>query len=168
MASKKIIMVLPPLDFDGTAYQVIRRALESRGHTVAVTSIAEGGVTASDGVSAPVNVRLRDVKTWDYDAFIFVGGEGARLYFDDEQVRKLAKDVKYKTVGATGSAVAILALAEVLNGKKATGPHELVPLLTRNGATFTNQMLQVDDKIVTLQDTAGAEQFANAIAKAVE
>lgn len=168
MATKKIMMVLPPRDFDGRAYETTRRLLEGRGHTVAVTSVAQGAVTSDDGMSVPVTVGMKDIKTWDYDAFVFIGGEGASLYFDDEQVRKLAKDVKYKTVGATGSAAVVLALSEVLSGKKATCPHEWAHLLLRQGARFTNQPLEVDDKIVTAQDASIAEHFANAIAKAVE
>ena len=168
MAAKKIMLVLPPRDFDGQAYETVRRVLEGRGHTVAVTSTAQGAVTSEDGLSVPVNVGMKDVKTYDYDAFVFVGGEGARLYFDDESVRKLAKDVKWKTVGATGSAAVILALSEVLDDKKATCPHEYAGLLVRQGASFTNQPLEVDGKVVTAQDAASAEHFANAIAKAVE
>jgi len=168
MAAKKIMMVLPPRDFDGRVYETVRRVLEGRGHTVAVTSVAQGAVSSEEGTSVPVNVGIRDVKTYDYDAFVFVGGEGARLYFDDERVRKLARDVKYKTVGATGSATAILAVSGVLEKKKATCPHEWADLLLRRRAILTGRPLEVDDKIVTLADATAAEQFANAIAKAVE
>jgi putative intracellular protease/amidase len=89
-------------------------------------------------------------KTWDYDAFVFIGGESAPSYFDDQQVRKLASDVKYKTVAATGSAGVILTLAEVLSGKKATCSPEYGSLLVRRGARFTNQGLEADGKIITL------------------
>lgn len=165
--AKKIMMVVPPNDFDGQVFEAVRRALEGRGHTVAVTSLGSNA-TADDGMSVRVNVPIRNVKSYDYDAFVFIGGEGARILFDDPQARSLAKDVKYKTVGATGNAAVILALSEVLTNKKATCPHEYALWLTRHGARFTNQPLEVDEKIITLQDSALAEQFANAVAKAVE
>ncbi len=168
MATKKIMMVLPPRDFDGGVYELARRVLEGRGHTVVVTSVAQGAVTASDGASVPVNVAIQDVKTYDYDAFVFIGGEGASMYFDDQQVRKLATDVKWKTIGATGNAAVILALAEALKGKKATAPANSVHWLVRNGAVFTGRPMEVDGKVITLQDSSATEQFANAIAKAME
>ncbi len=168
MAGKKIMVVLPPRDFDGPVFDTIRRVLEGRGHKVAVASVARGAVTSSDGMSVPVTVGIKDIKTWDYDAFIFVGGEGAKLYFDDPEVRKLAKDVKYKTVGATGNAAVILALSEVLEKKKAACPYEYADLVRRHGAVLTGRPLEVDDKIITLQDPAVAEQFANAIVNALK
>lgn len=166
---KKIMMVLPPRNFDGRAYQTIRRALESRGHKVAVSSIVSGAVSPEDdGESAPVDVRIHEIKTYEYDAFIFVGGEGARFYYDDDRVRQLVKDVKYKTIGATGNAAVILALAEALNGKKVTCPPECADLVIRQGGVFTGQPFEVDEKVITLRDSSVAEHFANAVAKALE
>ena len=168
MSAKKIVMVLPPRDFDGDVYEVTRRVLESRGHQVAVTSIVQGVITSDEGQSVPVNVRIGDIKSYDYDAFIFIGGEGATLLFDDPQVRKLADDVKWKTLGATGNATAILALANALKDKKVTGASEFGSLVVRRGASFTNRPMEVDGKVITLQDVSAGEQFANAIAKAIE
>ena len=166
--AKKIMMVLPPRNFDGRAYQTIRRALESRGHKVAVSSIVPGAVSPDDGESAPVDVRIHEIKTYEYDAFIFVGGEGTKLYFDNDRVQQLVKDVKYKPLGATGNATVILALAEALGGKRVACPAEFADLVIRKGAIFTGQPFEVDEKIITLQESAVAEHFANAVAKAVE
>lgn len=168
MAAKKVVFVLPPRDFDGAAYEGTRRVLEGRGHKVSVTSIAQGTVTSQDGLSVPVDVNIKDIKTYDYDAFVFIGGEGAPILFDDERVRKLAKDVKYKTIGATGNATVILALSDVLEKRKATGPFEYADLLVRRGASFSDRPLEIDGKVITLQDTSIVEQFANAISKAME
>ena len=166
MASKKIMLVLPPRDFPADVCTTIRQVLAGHGHTVTATSVARSA-TSDDGRSVPVDVPLKDVKTWDHDAFVFIGGEGTRLYFGDEQVIKLAKDVKYKTLGATGNAAVILALAEALKGKRATTDTDWAQLVERHGARYTGRPLEVDDKVITLQDAAAAEQFANAMAKAL-
>lgn len=149
-------------------YRAARCVLEGRGHTVSVTSVAPRAATSEDGVSVPVSVRIGDIKTYEYDAFVFVGAEGARAYFDGERVRKLPKDVKFKTVGATGNAPVILALSEVLKDQKATCHAQFAGLLIQEGAVFTNRPLEVDGKIATVKDASNAEQFANTIAQAVE
>jgi len=168
MASKKVMLVLPPVRFDGHVFEVARRVLTERGHKVAVTSVAPVATAEKDGMSVPADVPITELKTYDYDAFVFLGGEASRIYFDDPRVRKLTDDVKWKTVGATGEASAILALSGVLKGKKATGDYRYAGLMAAQGAVFTNQPLEVHEKIITLQDQNAAEQFANAIAKAIE
>ena len=170
MARKKVMMVLPPRDFDEEAYTAIRRTLEGRGHTVSVTSVITGSVRSEKGSSASVDVRLHDVQQYQYDAFVFVGGEGAKLYFEDERVQKLASDVKFKTIGATGDAAVVFALAGLLKKKRATGPSQFAGLLVEHGATYTSSPIEVDDKIMTLRDSSSstATQFANMLGEAIE
>lgn len=168
MAEKKILMVVPPRDFEGQGYEIARRVWEGRGYKVSVASLDRGTATAEDGSSVPVDVAIKDIKYYNYDAIVFIGGEGARLLFDDKDVQKLAKDAKYKTLGATGNAAVILALAGVLEGKKATAPIDTAGWLVEKGATFTGRLLEVDGKVLTLQEPLGAEHFANALVKALE
>lgn len=168
MASKKILVVLPPRDFDEQEFFTLKRLAEGRGHKVFVGSIASGAVESSNGVSVLVDVRLRDVKTYEYDAVVFLGGEGARIYFDDPQVRKLASDVKYKPIGATGNAALLLSEAGILSKKKVTAPYEVADWIVRGGATYTGRPIEVDDKLVTAQGPTLAEPFTNALLKAIE
>ncbi len=168
MASKKILVVLPPRDFDENEFFTLKRMCETRGHKVSVASIASGAIESSRGISVLVDVRLQDVKTYEYDAVIFMGGDGARIYFDDPQARKLASDVKYKTLGATGNATVLLSQAGVLSKKKVTAPYEWADWIIRGGATFTGRPLEVDDKLITAQSPALAETFANALLKTIE
>ncbi len=168
MASKKILVVLPPRDFDEQEFFTLKRICESRGHRVFVGSIASGAVESSNGVSILVDVRLRDVKTYEYDAVVFLGGEGTRIYFDDPQARKLASDVKYKTLGATGNAAVLLSEAGILSKKKVTAPYEYAEWVVRGGATYTGRPLEVDDRLITAQGPTLAEPFTNALLKALE
>jgi protease I len=133
-----------------------------------VTAINRGAAVAEDGMSVPIDERVVDVKTYQYDAYLFIGGEGARIYFDDEYVHKLANDVKYKTVAAIGNAAMILARTEVLKKKKVTCPPEYAGYVIEAGAEYTGTPLEVDEKVITLRDTSGTEQLANALAEAVE
>nr|MBC7243872.1 DJ-1/PfpI family protein [Chloroflexota bacterium] len=168
MAGKKVLLIMPPRDFDDNYYEAIRRALEWQSHTVKVASLGVGVIRGSQGIAVPVDVKVDDVKSYDYDAFIFVGGDGATLLFDYDKARQLAKDVKYKVLGAIGNATAILGLAGAVEKKRVTGPIEVARWLVSSGATYTGRPLEVDEKMITAQDHSVAEQFANAVVKALE
>ncbi|MBC7231925.1 MAG: DJ-1/PfpI family protein [Chloroflexi bacterium] len=168
MAGKKVLLVMPPRDFDDDCYEGIRRALEQQAHTIQVASLGTGVIRGSQGTAALAEVKLDNVKSYDYDAIIFIGGEGATLLFDYEKARQLAKDAKYKVLGAIGNAVAILALSGAAEKKRATSPTEWAGWLVEGGATYTGRPLEVDDKFITAQDATVVEQFANAVVKALQ
>jgi protease I len=114
------------------------------------------------------DVSLDDLKTWEYDAVIFVGGPGTRQLFDHEKATKLAKDCEYKVLGALGLAPGILANGGVVKGKRVTAETSVAPLLRQKEGRFTNQPLEVDEKLVTAAGARYAEHFGNAILKALE
>jgi len=168
MSEKKILMVVPPQGFNDQQYEICRRSWESRGHKVSVASLERGGARSEGGTAIWVDTALKDVKSYDYDAIVFLGGEGARLLFDDEAARKLAKDAKYKVLGASDGGVILLALAGALDGKKVTGLPESVSWLSKGGATYVGEPIQIDDKLITVQDASMSEQLASAVVKALE
>ncbi|MGQ9554469.1 MAG: DJ-1/PfpI family protein [Anaerolineae bacterium] len=167
MAAKKVVIVLPVRGFSEEEYRAVRYALERRGHTVAIAGLFPDSAEAADGTSVPVDKRIRDIKTYEYDGYVFLGGEGVRIFFENEDARKLAKDISYKTIGASGEAVAFLALAGALKKKKVTGPTGWIDILKRNEAVYTGRPMEIDDKIITTQDASLGERFGNAIAEAL-
>jgi len=163
LSDKKALLVLPPRDFEFKEYEITRKALESNGVKVEIASSFPGGHRSTSGRFAYCDKRIKDVKYYDYDAIVFVGGPGAKMFFDDEDVKKLAKDAEYKILGAISTAPGILAAAGVLKEKMATGDTSIAGTLESNGATFTNRPLQVDGKIVTAKDSRVAPHFAAAV-----
>jgi protease I len=168
MASKKVVVILPPRGVDEEEFRIVRGTLERHGHSVATASVFAGSVEAADGTSLPVDMRLFDIKTYQYDGYVFLGGEGVKALIGHPQVTKLVKDVSYKTIGASAEAVALVAAAGGLSKKKVTAPAEWMDVLRRNGAVFTGRPLQKDGKIVTVQSGSSAEMFANAVAEALD
>ncbi len=166
MAEKKILIV-PPQGFHDEQYQVCRRIWEHRGHKVSVASLVEAA-RGEAGTAIPVDIAIKDVKSYDYDAIVFLGGEGARLLFDDEPTRKLAKDAKYKVMAASDKAVVLLSLAGALEDKKVTGPSDSLSWLLKGKAQYTGEPMRVDDKLITVQDPGMSEQMANAVLTALE
>lgn len=165
MARKKVMIVLPPRDFDADMYLTFRRVLEGRGHEVGATSVLSGAVMSSDGRTIPVEENIHHITRYLWDAYIFLDGEGVRLYFDDPHIKKLLDDVKFKTVAAVGSATVLLAQAGMLTrGKKVTGDYHFAHMIVESGGKFTGAPIEVDDKILTLSEPNYAEPFANLIA----
>ena len=167
MTEKKILMVVPPQGFHDGQYEVCRRLWERRGHEVSVASLG-GAARGKAGTAIPVDMAIRDVKSYDYDAIVFLGGEGARLLFDDEPTRKLAKDAKYKVLAASDSAVVLLSLAGALEDKKVAGPPDSVSWLVKGKAQYTGEPIRVDEKLITVQDPGMSGQLANAVITALE
>jgi protease I len=168
LTNKKALMVLPFRDFEDKEYDIPKRILEARGIKVTIASEHPGELRGAKGTMARADMSLDDVKYSDYDAIIFVGGNGAARYFDNKTVLKLAKDAKYKILGATSNATVILANAEVLKDKRATGHPSVVGFLRAQKAQYTGQPVEVDEKIITAQGVSFAETFGNAIIQAIQ
>lgn len=168
MAEKKILIVVSPYRFNDRQYEVCRRFWEGHGYKVSLASLERGAAWGESGMAVPVDMALSDVKTYDFDAVVFLGGEGARRLFDEESARKLAKDVKYKVLGASDDAVVLLSLAGVLENKKVTGPPESAGWLAKGKAVYTGEPIQVDDKLITIRDAGMSEHLAREIVKALE
>ncbi len=168
LADKKALLVVAPTEFDAAEFETTRKVLEGRGLQVKVASTNLGAARATTGLMVRPDVSLDDVKTWEYDAVIFVGGPGARQLFDHEKATKLAKDCEYKVLGALGLAPGILANGGVVKGKRVTAETSVAALLRQKEGRFTNQPLEVDEKLVTAAGGRYAEHFGNAILKALE
>ncbi|MCS6862754.1 MAG: DJ-1/PfpI family protein [Abditibacteriales bacterium] len=170
VAGKKVLMVLPEFNFEDDEYALTRRMLESRGAKVNVASIRKGSVRGKKGTWVKVDMLVDEVKTWDYDAFIFVGGEGTRTIWHHPQVLKLAKDTDHKVQGAIDLAPAILAHANAHKDKRrrATAALAVARMLAEKGFRFTGEPVVVDEKLVTASAPTYVQPFAQALLKTME
>ena len=111
------------------------------------------------------DVLIGKVKVEDYDAVIFVGGVGAKEYFESEAAHKLAReaDEKEKIVAAICIAPSILANAGILKGKKATAYPSEKTNLEAKGAVFVDENVVVDGRIITANGPGAAAEFGEAI-----
>jgi putative intracellular protease/amidase len=168
LSDKKVLMVVANQGFDRTEYEVTRRVLESRGVKVTVAAPELGEAVSEDGRSARATVRLGDVKSWDYDAVVFVGGSGARRLAELEAATKLAKDAEYKPLGALGAGALILARAGVVKAKRVTGDPVAADATRDKEGFYTGQPLEVADKTVTARGHRYAESFGQALLKVLQ
>ena len=164
----KALFVIAPVDFRDEEYFVPKQILEGGGIKVTTTSTVEVS-TSKFGKRVGIDILLENVDS-DYDVIIFVGGHGARDYFDKQTAlnlaRKFLEDGKFVTAICIGPA--ILAKAGVLNGKRATvwahsNNKEGVDILEENGAKYVNQDVVIDEKVITANGPEAAEKFGKKI-----
>jgi len=169
LSSKKVIMIIAPEDFRDEEYFHTRESLEKRGVNVEVTSLQKTAVSAIDHTKVEVDKLLNEVNE-DYDAIVFIGGAGAKVYFDNEDALSLAKNYyeNGKIVAAICIAPLILAHAKLLQDKQATCWDGARDELSTFGAEFTGNDVTVDGKIITANGPKAACEFGENIADALE
>ncbi|TSC53212.1 MAG: protease I [Parcubacteria group bacterium LiPW_72] len=167
---KKVLIIVSPRDFRDEEYFIPKGLLKKAALTVDTASTALGIAYGVMGGEAEVNLLLEKVEVKDYAAVVFIGGPGARSYFDHPEVHRIAQEAaKMKMVlAAICIAPVILARSGVLAGRRATVwtsalDKSAVRDLERGEATYLAEELVIDDNIITAQGPAAASKFAAAI-----
>jgi protease I len=147
----KVLMVIAPERFRDEELFITKEELEKDGHETVIASTTRGDCPGSRGGFASAALTLAEVRTEDYDAVVFVGGGGSKIYFANEEALRIAKEMyKRKTVvAAICLAPVILANAGVLKGKNATVAGTEARTLESKGAKYTGPGVTVDGNIVT-------------------
>lgn len=165
---KNVIMIIAPENFRDEEYFHTRESLEKKGIHVDTASTAKEAVSSVDKVKVDVDKSLSEVHL-DYDAIIFIGGSGAKIFINNEKALSLAKEYfeSNKIVGAICIAPLILANAGILKDKRATiweGAHKE---LTGFAVNYTAQKVEIDGNIITANGPQAAYNFGEKIADAL-
>ena len=146
-----VLMVIAPERFRDEELFVTQEELERAGHTTVIASLKRGVCPGSRGGFATATLTLAEVRAEDYDAVVFVGGGGSKIYFANDEALRIAKamDTAGKIVAAICLAPVILANAGVLDGKNATVAGTEARTIESKGARYTGPGVTVDGKVVT-------------------
>lgn len=171
---KNIVMIIASDNFRDEEYFIPYEMFQKEGAKVITASSVKGEIIGVEGGEAKSTLTLKDVNMKDFDAAVFVGGEGAKEYFDNNDAHRIAQETvaKLKTVGAICIAPVILAKAGILSGKKATvwsTPYDKsgIEELKRAGCIVSEERVVKDKKIITADGPAVAENFAKAVIEAI-
>jgi protease I len=170
LLGKSVLFIIAHKDFRDEEYLKPRQILEAKGANIFVASSSLEVARGMLGAEVKPDILLDEVNVGDYDAFIFVGGVGAREYWDDERAHEIARKAieEGKILAAICIAPTTLARAGVLDGKRATAfPSEAKELKAR-GATFTGKAVERDGLIITAKGPEAAVSFGEEIARALE
>jgi len=167
LRNKNILFIIPPKDYRDEELIEPRRLLESYN---AKTFISSNNVKESKGMlgsRVTINLDLEEIKVSEYDAIVFVGGIGSKLYWEDKIPLNIAKEakIKGKVIGAICLATGILANAGLLKGIKATGWEDTKLIIEKNGGIYIESGVTISGRIITAQGPRYAKEFGEAIAK---
>ncbi|MDI6902929.1 MAG: DJ-1/PfpI family protein [Methanocellales archaeon] len=167
LAGKSVLMVIAPENFRDEELSYPKRIFEDAGARVVIASKITAPAKGMLGMETTPDISLDQVVVDDYGAIIFVGGSGARTYFDDSRVHSIAKEAyeQGKIVAAICIAPVILANADILDGKNATVFSSEISSLELRGAHYTGESVTQDGNIVTANGPAASKQFAEKIAE---
>ena len=143
--------------------------LDGAGVETVTASTRTGVINGMLGGSAEARILVRDIVVNDYDAIIFIGGSGAREYFDSGVALDIAREAadKRKVLAAICIAPSVLANAGVLTGVRATSFVSERARLQRAGAIYTGAPVERDGPIITGRGPEAARLFGEAVADAI-
>lgn len=165
LTGKKILMIIAPQKFRDEEFLIPQKVLRREGAEITVASKNVKKSKGMLGEEVVVDKDIKEINVLDYDAFIFVGGIGASVYFSDEEVLDLVKNAyqNNKIIAAICIAPSILANAGIIKGKKATAFFSEEDNLREKGADFIKEKVVIDGKIITASGPEAAADFAQAI-----
>jgi protease I len=168
-AGTRVLMIIACSQFRDEELATPKEVFEKEGFKVTVASDKTEGCKGMLGAEAKVDGLLGDMSARDFDAVVFVGGSGAKVFFDDADAHRVAKeaDEAGKLLAAICIAPSILARAGVLKGKKATvwKGEEYVGILKDGGSVYEGESVVVDGRIVTANGPDAAQAFGEKIAE---
>ena len=169
LSGLKVVMIIAEEDFRDEELQKPKEILERYGAKVVIASSTTNIATGMLGMKIKPDILINEIKVEEYDAIIFVGGSGASQYWNDPIAHSIAKEAikKDKILCAICIAPVTLANAGVLQGKKATVWPSEAERIKNMGAIYTGANVEIDGKIITANGPAAAEEFGEAIAKAL-
>lgn len=166
---KSVLMVIAPEGFRDEEYAHPKEVLESRGALVTTASTRPGRCVGKLGAIAEATLSVAEADALEFDAVVFVGGPGARVYFDDPYAHALARAARVngKVLGAICIAPSILARAGLLHGWPATAFETQQTDLEEHGAIWTGEPVTVAGHVITANGPDAAHDFGVAVADAL-
>ncbi len=169
LINKTLLFVIAHKDFKDEEYQVPRNIFERLGAKVTVASSDTGIAVGTRGLKVKIDTLISQIDTFDFDGLVFVGGMGAKEYWDSEVAHRIAKSAARngKVIAAICIAPVILARAGVLRWKEATvwASPKTKHILKQEKIEYIPRPVVVSEKIVTANGPIAAKQFGEEIVR---
>lgn len=167
---KHVVLFVASRGFQAKEYLDTKQALELNGIQVETGSDQLGEVVASDGTVAQATTCLELCDPATVDGVFFIGGPGALACLDNQEANRVLNEclLLKKSYGAICIAPRILAKANVLIGKQATGwdqDGELSVIFANNQVIYKPEAVVVDGNVVTANGPEAATAFGEAISQ---
>jgi protease I len=169
LGGTNILFIISHRNFNDKEYELPRDMLERLGARIVVastdTTIAKG---MHEALVKP-DALMSQIKKVDFDAVIYIGGMGARVFWEDSVAHWIANDAleRDKIIGAISTAPVILARSGVLRWKRATvwANTGTKHALKQEKVDYVEEPVVTAGKIVTANGPIAAKQFAEEIVR---
>jgi len=145
--------------------------LEQAGAKVDVVSTVAGEAKGMKGATVAASRTIEEISSSDYDAIVFIGGTGAKDYWDSKPAHDLCRSAvaSGKILAAICIAPVTLARAGVLEGKQAVVWADCRDELSKHGARLapTSTHVVVDGRIITGDGPGAAKEFGQELGRAM-
>lgn len=167
--AKRAVLIIASRNFRDEELFETKQELEKANIDTVIASTKTGVIRGMLRGKAEAAMLVNDIVVDDYDAIIFIGGSGAREYFDNSVALNIARQAarKKKVLAAICIAPAVLANAGVLDGVRATCFSTEKFKLKKAGAQYTGADVERDGLIITSNGPRAAGQFGKTIANAL-
>ncbi len=166
---KKVVLIVPSENFRDEELFNTQNALSDIKAQITIASSKTGTIKGMLGGKAEAEILIDEAAVDDYDAVVFIGGSGAKEYFNNKIALNMAQQAKEKgkILAAVCIAPTILANAGVLKDVKATSFPSEQGILKKAGAVFTGSDVERDGLIITGSGPKASEKFGKTIADAL-
>lgn len=160
-----VLMIIAPKGFRDEELFLTQGELEKAGNKTVIASLVKGVCRGSRGGAATATLTLAEIEVKNYDAVVFVGGGGSKVYFTNRDALRIAQEIygQGKVAAAICVAPVILANAGLLKGKNATVFGSEIKSIESKGAKYTGAGVTVDNNIVTGDGPESARLFGQKI-----
>ncbi len=169
---KRILFIIAPSNFRDEELDQPKAMLEDAGFICDVASTTTDPVQGMLGMLVKPDFLVEKVTVDNYAAVVVVGGSGSPALSKNSKVLEIVKTAteKNKVIGAICFGALTPARSGILKGRKGTGwKHpDTLQAFKENGATYIDEGVVVDGKIVTAQGPAVAKQFGKKLLELVK
>lgn len=165
----RVLIIVPPYDYNDTQLLAISEALAKEQIQMMVANSTGQPSKGEHGSTLVPDADFYHVDSANFDGAVFIGGTGSSAYQHNRRAQQLAREFfeAGKPVAAIGLSPTILANAQILRGKRATGRPTERDAINALG-TYTGAPVEVDGNIITALSTVHVAEFATAIIRALK
>lgn len=170
LSATQICMIIAQDGFRDEELFVPKEIFQVNGIKVVIASSSINTCKGMLGGMVEPDIKLADINVDDYSAILFVGGIGAKQYWNDPLAHRIIQSAykKGKIIGAICIAPVILANAGILKDKKATVWPSEKGRLIKQGAIYTGAGVEQDGNIITADSPGSAEGFGLRVLEAIK
>lgn len=156
--------------FEDSELEEPSRTIQAAGATPILVSPHSGIITGKRGKRVTVDLPVDLARASLFDALVLPGGRSnSEQLSKDEYARGFARDFMEanKPVAAICRGSLILAEADLVRGRKLTSVPDLAAVHEAAGATWLDQEVVIDDRLITSRRPADLPAFIAALVAAI-